>query len=292
MKSYTIRDYRGKEDLERMQDLVSSNFSIKSDFHSGDIAWQRFQHENNDESWPTYLFEDQGKLVAWGWLENSSHLVLAVSPSYPEVTKLVVDKFSRITPANQLFIDIFESEKHIVSSLLENGFNEEENSPFHWRMFHDLENLNEVDLAEGFSARYIDVNSDFQKRVDVHREAWNPSRVTYKSYSNVMKTQTYCPKLDWVIEAPDGTFASYCLIWFDKKTKIGLLEPVGTSPRFRQMGLSKAVCTLALSELKKMGGKGAIVNSRGDAERPIPGKLYGSIGFERLCRTRTFIKKF
>ncbi len=292
MKSYTTREYGGREDLERMQELVSSNFNIRSDFHIGDIAWQRFQHENNDENWPTYLFEDQGKLVAWGWLENSSHLAIVVSPTHPEVTKLVLEEFSRIDPGNKLQIDIFESEEHIISGLLENGFYEEENSPFYWRMFHNLENLNSVELPEGFSARYIDLKSDFEKRVEVHREAFHPSSVTYKSYGNVTQMNSYCQKLDWVVEAPDGTFASYCLIWFDKNTGIGLLEPVGTSPRFREMGLAKAVCTLALSELKKMGGKGAIVNARGDKERPILRKLYRSMGFERLCRTKTFIKKF
>lgn len=292
MKTYKIREYNGNEDLPRMQDLVSSYFNIKSDLHIGDIAWQRFQHENMDQTWHTYLVEDAEKLVAWGWLDPHSNLILAVHPSRPEVTSVLIDKFLHLNFNVNMTIDIFRSEEHIIKGLLDNGFKEKKNGPFYLRMYRNLENLPYVNFPDGFSARFIDVNTDFEKRVDVHREVWHPSKVTYLSYRNVISTSTYNPRLDWVAAAPDGTFASYCLIWYDENTRIGLLEPVGTSPRFRRIGLSKAVCTMALKELRRMGGKGAIVNSRGDREHQVSAQLYQSMGFKPLSRTRSFIKEF
>ncbi len=291
MEPYNIRKYNGIEDLVKMQELVSAIFTIRSDLHTGDIAWQRFQHENDDDEWPTYLVEYYGELVAWGWIDHFSNLLISAHPSHPEATCIVADKLSQDAPKGRMEVEIFESEGHMITNLLKCGFKEMEDGPFYLRMYNDLNDLQEVKLPEGFSARYIDANSDLKKRVNVHRESWHPSKVTYKSYGNVIRAPTYCPRLDWVIKGPDGDFASYCLIWFDNNSKIGLLEPVGTSPGFRGMGLSKAVCTMALMELKEMGGVGAIVNTYGGKDRPIPARLYRSLGFREIARTRTFFKE-
>lgn len=292
MNEYRIREYKGKEDLIRMQELVSSTFDLKSQWHSGDLSWQRFQHGGKDREWYTYLFEKDEILLAWGWLEPTGILNMMVHPSYPELTELVVDHFSKISQNKPLSVNMMESEGYMISGLLRKGFIEKTDGPFFIRMHRDLENLPEVSLPEGFSARYIDPGTDLEKRVDIHRKAFHPSRVTYDTYSKVMESPGYSPKLDWVVLAPDGSFASYCLIWNDPKTHIGLLEPVGTSPEYRRLGLSRAVCTLALMELKRSGGTGAIVHSRGDDAYPIPYRLYRSIGFREITRERTFVKEY
>ena len=69
--------------------------------------------------------------------------------------------------------------------------------------------------------------SDLQKRGNVHREAFNPSKVTNKSYRNVINAPKYRSKPDWITVAPDGSFASYWLIRYDKNSKIDLIESVG-----------------------------------------------------------------
>lgn len=291
MRSYRIREYNGVEDLALMQNLVSLTFDVRRDFHTGDIAWQRFEHEIDDSDWPTYLVEENGRLVAWGWLDINSNLVLAVHPSHPKTTGLLVDKLVQVRPNDCLTVDIFESEEHTISGLLDCDFKEAKGEPFHLRMARELDNLPEPNLPYGFRARHIDIKSDLEKRVDIHREVWEPSKVTYRSYRNVINAPTYNPRLDWVIESPDGEFVSYCLIWHDENSGTGLLEPVGTSPRFTRMGLSKAVCTMALRELRKIGGKNAIVNARDDDEHPIPVKLYSSLGFKQIARTRRFTRQ-
>ena len=274
-----------------MQELVSSTFNLRSDLHIGDIAWQRFQQEIADQDWPTYLLEVDRKLVSWGWLDPTNHLMLAVHPSHPEATGPLIEKLSKSSSKSTMTVDIFESEEHIISRLLSNGFCEMNDGLFYLRMAVDLRNLTDVSLPDGFSTRFIDTSADLEKRVDVHREAFHPSKVTYRSYGNAINATGYNSRLDCVAVSPDGTFASFSLIWYDRNSGIGLLEPVGTSPRFRKLGLSKAVCTMALVELKKMGGKYAIVNTWGDQGHPITAKLYNSMGFRAISRTRNFIKE-
>jgi hypothetical protein len=41
----------------------------------------------------------------------------------------------------------------------------------------------------------------------------------------------YRGSLDCVIEAPDGRFASYALVWPDDENGVGLFDPVGTRVR-------------------------------------------------------------
>ena len=44
----------------------------------------------------------------------------------------------------------------------------------------------------------------------------------------------YRSSLDCVVEAPDGRFAGYCLMWPDDENRVGELEPVGVREEFRR----------------------------------------------------------
>ena len=98
----------------------------------------------------------------------------------------------------------------------------------------------------------------------------------------------YRPELDLAVEAPDGTFAAYCLGWYDQRNRTGLFEPVGASPDHRRRGLAAAVSRAVLARLRDIGAEHAIVNARGDADYPAPKRLYESLGFSERTRTRTY----
>ena len=87
----------------------------------------------------------------------------------------------------------------------------------------------------------------------------------------------YRASLDCVVEAPDGRFAAYCLIWPDDENRVGELEPVGVRDEFRRRGLGAAVCSFALRRLYEEGGRQAIVYCVSEAACG----LYESIGFRR-----------
>jgi hypothetical protein len=68
-----------------------------------------------------------------------------------------------------------------------------------------------------------------------------------------MATWPYRGSLDCVVEAPDGRFAAYVLVWPDDENGVGLFEPVGTRGEFRRRGLGAAVCTFGLQRLHEEG---------------------------------------
>lgn len=95
-----------------------------------------------------------------------------------------------------------------------------------------------------------------------------------------MRTWPYRASLDCVVEAPDGRFASYTLLWPDDENGVGELEPVGTRAEFRRLGLGAAVCVYALRRWHEQGDRKAIVYSATEPARA----LYRPGGFR--CHAR------
>ena len=58
-----------------------------------------------------------------------------------------------------------------------------------------------------------------------------------------------------------GEFASHCTCWYDERTDYAYVEPVCTIPKYRGMGLGKAVVLEALRRCNVLGAKHAFVIS-------------------------------
>jgi hypothetical protein len=134
-------------------------------------------------------------------------------------------------------VGAFDGEAVTYEALLAAGFRPTERDAFASMALDLRSGLPEPVLPPGFQARHVVGAADLGRRVAVHRAAFSPSRVTEASYANVMAAWPYRPELDWVVEAPDGRFAAFCLVWLDERNGTGELEPVGTHPAFRRRGL-------------------------------------------------------
>ena len=117
---------------------------------------------------------------------------------------------------------------------------------------------------------------------------WAPSRVTVESFTKLQTAWPYRADLDCVVEAPDGSFAAYCLAWLDDENRVGELEPVGTHPDHRRRGLASAVCRFALHRLREEGAERAIVYSLAGSDATA---LYESIGMREHARSLELVKR-
>lgn len=284
MSQAVIRIYKDSHDLKRMQKLTQDIWPLKPNYHIGDLAWQRYRHSGRENEWITAIWEIDGKPVAWGWIRLPGNLIFQVDPNYPELAKEVVDWFDEMTEANELRVTVLESDSHLISALEDSLFTPVEDTPEVLTKISLDSCPFPVKLPDKFKARHIKDFNDVHKRVAVHRAAFQSLRVTEESYLNVMNAYPYDSSLDWVIESPNGEFVASCLIWLDEVNKVGLLEPVGTDPRFWRMGLASSVCKLALNALSNKGAKTAVVV----CTSPETYKFYQSIGFEKFAQTITF----
>ncbi|MEH7226794.1 GNAT family N-acetyltransferase [Bacillus sp. JJ1566] len=284
MSKPVFRTYKDSSDLKLMQKLTQAIWTLESNYHIGDLAWQRYRHAGREDEWITAIWEMDDKPVAWGWVKLPGSLMFQVDPNYSELSKDVIDWFEKMTETNEQTITVLETESHLISALEDSLFNPVEEAPEILTKISLDSCPFSVKLPDKFKARHIKGSEDLKKRVAVHRAAFQSLRVTEESYLNVMNAYPYDTSLDWVIESPNGELVASCLIWFDEVNKVGLLEPVGTDPRFWRMGLASSVCKLALNALSEKGAKTAIVVCTSTDTY----EFYKSIGFEQYAQTKSF----
>lgn len=80
-----------------------------------------------------------------------------------------------------------------------------------------------------------------------------------------------------------GEFVAHCTCWYDERTDYAYVEPVCTIPKYRGIGLGKAVVCEALNRCKGMGAKEAFVISEQE--------FYKKLGFAEHSRYHFFIRE-
>jgi ribosomal protein S18 acetylase RimI-like enzyme len=274
-----------------MQELVATAWRLEGPLvhrHIGDVAWGRWSIAGREHEWRFRLWEDAGEVVAWAWLHLPSTLDFQLHPRRRELLDEVLDWFEAQANGERATSALVE-DAETVAGLERRGYRRAgADEPWFAYLSRPVAGAEVPPLPEGFTLRHVRGEEDVARRVEVHRAAWNPSRVTEESHRHVMAAYPYRRELDCVVEAPDGSFAASCLAWLDEENRVGELEPVGTDPRFRRRGLGAAVCTYALAQLRAHGAEIAIVYARGDSAYPAPRRLYESIGFHAYASRRSW----
>ncbi len=141
-----------------------------------------------------------------------------------------------------------------------------------------IEDRQEGRLPKGFT---IKEGSDLSDEVkgEAHAKAFGyfdnkeHAEKSPSAYNLIKKAPDYRSDLDLYVISESGEVASFCTMWFDETNKIGILEPVGTNPNYRKMGLGRAVIGEALRRIALEGATKAYVGSAQD--------FYTSIGFQK-----------
>ena len=80
------------------------------------------------------------------------------------------------------------------------------------------------------------------------------------------------PDLCLALVDGNGEFTAHCTCWYDERTDYAYVEPVCTIPKYRGMGLGKAIVLEALNRCRNLGAKEAFVISEQE--------FYRKLGFE------------
>ena len=266
--------------MVRMQRLASElwrRLGPRSSIHIGDLPWRMYQHLDKLGEDRVELWIDGEDVVAWGWLDDGE-LDFEV---HPDRRHLATEVLAWADARTVLTLEIHTES---VRALEDAGYRASREK-WYEHMVRSLQSVPEPLVPQGYHLRSVDGDADLDRRVEVHRAAWAPSRVVPESYRAVMKAFPYRPELDTVVVAPDGSFAASCLCWIDVENRVGLLEPVGTHPAHRRIGLAAAVCVAGLLALRRAGADTAVVYSVGASEAF---RVYGRLGFRSNSRQLQF----
>jgi GNAT superfamily N-acetyltransferase len=280
------------EQTRRMQALVSELWRLEGprvDHHVGDVAWQRFQHTGREDEWRIRVWEEDGNPVAWAWLRAPGTLLHEIHPRHrgEALHAELLDWFETETEGEELRAESLSTDTVRLAFLRSRGYEVDSGARGLAHHFTELAEIPEPTVPEGYRLRTVGPG-DLERRVEIHRVVWAPSRVTVESFENVQAAWPYREDVDCVVEGPDGSFAAYCLAWLDEENRVGELEPVGTHPDHRRRGLASAVCRFALHRLREEGAERAIVYSIADSDTTA---LYESIGMREHARSLPLVKR-
>ncbi|HEY3505487.1 MAG TPA: GNAT family N-acetyltransferase [Actinocatenispora sp.] len=275
------------DDLRDMQHLAERLWSPGARWHVGDVAWGRAAYRGRPR--PTARWERHGRTVAWAWLE-SGELCWLADPA-ADAVDAVLDWAPGARETT-----VMSADASTADVLRRRGWRRDD-GPYFDHLVRDLAGL--PPLGPGAAVRPVDPQSDADvlARAAAHRAAFDhlvgrdpalPRPPDPARHRAVTGTWPYRAELDLVAEV-DGVVAAYCLLWLDAVNGVGLLEPVGTDPRYRRRGLARRVCLAGLYALRDAGATRAVVCPRGDDDYPVPGRLYRDLGFTYVDRTCTFV---
>jgi mycothiol synthase len=284
---YTLRPYADENDYAAMRELLVQIEARQGPLvycHLGDLDWWRYTDADPDAAVRAVqlCFDADMRLVAFPWPKGSQVDIIAL-PGHGQAEDELLDWAEARFRATADGADApfrawsYEHDERRNQALQARGY---ERGTAHYNTnARDLSiDPPAPELPPGYHIRHVRGEEDIAARVAVHRDAFAPSRMTVEKHRAVMAAPTYRPELDLVVEAPDGTFAAYCLVWFDAANRTAEFEPVGCHSAHRRRGLTKAVLFEGMRRVRALGATRCSVISSGDANSEPARRLYASAG--------------
>jgi ribosomal protein S18 acetylase RimI-like enzyme len=237
-----------------------------------------------------------GQPAAWAMLDGRGHVSAQCDPAFDPTGDLAaaVVGWAAASPAGLLAATVDAGEAGLRAALVRTGLAEPAGAPYFLDLRRSLHDLPPVVLPAGYTIRPTRAD-EAAARAAAHRAAWSllpvgeglvvTSSFDETVYDVVARSPGYRLDLDLVVEAPDGELVASCTAWLDPDSHSAELEPVGTSPRHRRLGLASAVCLAAMHSLVGLGATDVTVHPRGDAGYPAARIVYERIGFAVVGRT-------
>lgn len=133
----------------------------------------------------------------------------------------------------------------------------------------ELDRVFPVELPSGFTFKYGDQVTHLDKS-KAHALAFGYfDKSLYRErspigYQHMSETPDYRPDLDIYLISPLNEIAAFATMWYDQHNRIGILEPVGTIPAYRRMGLGRASIMQLVTQVQQAGGFKVYVGSGQD----------------------------
>ena len=252
------RAFSGSVDAERLQAFTAR--CIKENgragmLHPGDVAHHIYNGLRRDDPYElVHLWEDQsGEIRAWTLLdpERSGH--------DPQIDASIrehdTDFETEVNTWSEESLLALMKQRNVESSFIETDAAETDATRISileslgWEQTDDetlmltrrsLEHLKPVELPDGYRVRTVRGVEEAGPVAELHAAGFGSSW-TPELYARVMTSPGYSPDREFIVEAPNGDLAAFCVTWPDVINRVGLFEPVAVHPDYRRLGLGRAV---------------------------------------------------
>jgi len=239
------------------------------------------------------------------WENEGGEIVGVVSTENPGLGRAFIQRHPQYNPLlaemldyaeatftdkekNTLKIQIYEYDEVLQAVTQERGYQQDVEHPEYDSEFV-IQHLPGPDLPEGYVLRSMAQENDIELRREVFGRAFNhtdPSEwPSAFSYEELQKAPDYRKDQDLYIVGPNGEYVSCCILWYDGKNKMGVLEPVGTHPDHRRRkGFGREVVMEGIRRAAALGAEKVCV---GSGQR-----FYEAIGFQKKYASHTWTGQF
>ncbi len=131
------------------------------------------------------------------------------------------------------------------------------------------------ELASGFRVAGIAEIPDLKERCEVVSDAYNGNTTSFdiEEYRWRCSAPGYCPDFDVSLVSPDGVFLSCCTGWIDWRSRMAVVETVGTRRAYQNKGHARNVIAECFRRLAAAGAEKAFISSFSQAAH----RTYGSL---------------
>jgi GNAT superfamily N-acetyltransferase len=297
------RTYTGEADLKVLQDFNARAIAVTDHcgyLHPGDIPHHIYNgNKYYDPAELLTIWDDDQGVAAWllvGPRHKSydaqvrpdlrrGHFERAVLEYADDRTVELMQRYG--IAGDCIYAGAFRGDTARVELLAALGWEPDSKLPY---VLNRTE-VNAIDvpaLPEGYSFRSARGIEDAATLAEVHKASfgmdWTPELYRY-----VMESPGYAPERELVIQAADGTFAAFTIIWYDHLNRTGLFEPVGTHKDHRRRGFGRAILMYGMQQMADAGMEFATVAHFGDNEAARG--LYQACGFKPWHMLDGYVKQ-
>ena len=296
-----MRDYHWDADFDSVRRFLGNLFPIQKSYTN----WLPTTLENvkfgpggteyrDDEDEYLKIWEEADQIVAFSVTKPSGSCHLSIHPDFIDrAGEIIIWMQDRIHNLKQhdtvkMSLVVDDNDSELISILSELGFEKDEIEGDNQIRPSDA-TIPDYTLPEGYSVRNVVMYDEYEKYRVVQKSVFPHIKSMSDKILDIFTTASfYHSELDIVAVAPNGEFAAFCTARLDPISGITELEPVGTHPEHRKLGLGKAVILESLKRLQKF--KPSVVAILGAAPTEGARKLYKSVGFDNKGPAHYWVK--
>ena len=212
-----------------------------------------YQHPGGMEWWLRRIVKDDFKVFIWddgddiaGFvIDDAGYLIPRTADRAVKSWLQVIawaERSFRASGRTTLELAAADDEPELREALLARGY--EGSGSVSVELVFDVRGEPQVPaLPMGYRLATLEDLGD-DSYIELHRAAWStvkPSEYDRRLHDVVTAMPDFRRDMVPVVLAPDGTPAAYGIGWFDGLTHTVEIEPLGTHPAYRKLGLGRAI---------------------------------------------------
>ncbi len=290
MSDLTERGFHMHRDLPVLLDMVGRARATSDPhafLHPGGLQW--LLRRLGRETFRVLRWEDGDALAGFTVEDDGYVMIQATGPSLDQHLALLDQAEAHLRRRDQAAteVSVWDDDLELLAALAPRGY-ELSGTYGHELVCEVVDEPSAPRLSAGFSMRWLEPQLD-EVYVELHRAAWSthaPSTYDRHMHASVTAMPDFERELVSIIAAPDGTLAAYCIAWFDPRTQTVEIEPLGTHPEYRNLGLGRAIVQEVLRRSAARGARSVLV--WGAHKNDVARHLYESAGL----RSRRVLREY